>query len=137
MNWTTSAFIAMISFAMMILIFKKLTGTSMLPEVINFYFFLFSTVAFLIFNILKKTKLDLPINYMYLFILAALVAITANYFSIIAIKFAPNPGYAKAIQSFDVVVITVASIFLFGSEITFTKAIGVAFSIIGLILLSL
>lgn len=137
MNWVTYSFISMVSFAAMMLLFKKLTETSMLPEVINFYFFLFSTIAFLIFNLLRRTKLELPSSSIYIFVLAALIAISANYFSISAIKIAPNPGYSKAIQSFDVVIISVSSIFLFGAKITMVKAAGIVLSVCGLILLSL
>jgi drug/metabolite transporter (DMT)-like permease len=127
----------MISFAAMMLLFKKLTATTMLPEVINFYFFLFSTIAILIFNLLRGTKLELPSNSIYIFVLAALIAVVANYFSISAIKSAPNPGYSRAIQGFDVVIITISSVFLFGAQITIVKAAGIALSICGLILLSL
>ncbi len=121
----------------MALLFKKLAQTSMLPEVINFYFFLFSTIAILIFNLVRKTKLELPPNSIYIFLLAALIAISANYFSILAIKTAPNPGYSKAIQSFDVVIITISSVFLFGAQISIVKIAGIALSVCGLILLCL
>lgn len=137
MNWVTYSFISMVSFASMMLLFKKLTETTMLPEVINFYFFLFSTIAFLIFNLVRRTKVELPSNSIYIFILAALIAISANYFSISAIKTAANPGYSKAIQAFDVVIVTISSIFLFGSPITMIKAAGIVLSVCGLILLSL
>ena len=137
MNWVACSFISMISFSAMMLLFKKLTETNMLPGVINFYFFLFSTVAIFLFNVIRGTKLELPSNSIYIFVLTALIAVAANFFSISAMKLAPNPGYAKAIQSFDVSIITIASVFLFGSQITIAKAAGIVFSVLGLMLLSL
>lgn len=137
MTWVTHSFISMLSFALMTLLFKKLAQTSMLPEVINFYFFLFSTIAILIFNLLRKTKLELPTTSIYIFVLAALIAISANYFSILAIKTAPNPGYSKAIQGFDIIIITISSVFLFGAQISIVKVAGIVLSICGLILLCL
>lgn len=137
LNWVACSFISMISFSVMMLLFKKLTETNMLPEVINFYFFLFSTIAIFLFNLVRSTKLELPSNSTYIFVLTALIAVAANFFSISAIKLAPNPGYSKAIQSFDVAIITIASVFVFGSQITIAKAAGIVLSMLGLILLSL
>ncbi len=137
LNWVACSFISMISFSVMMLLFKKLTETNMLPEVINFYFFLFSTIAIFLFNLVRITKLELPSNSTYIFVLTALIAVAANFFSISAMKLAPNPGYSKAIQSFDVAIITIASVFLFGSQITIAKAAGIVLSMLGLILLSL
>lgn len=136
-NWVAYSLVSMISFAAMMLLFKKLTQTGMPPEVINFYFFLFSTFAIFLFNLARSTKLELPSNSIYIFVLTALIAVVANYCSISAIKLAPNPGYSKALQSFDVAIITIASVFFFGSQITITKAAGIFLSMLGLILLSL
>ena len=137
MSWITQAFIAMLSISSMVLIFKRLTQFDMKPEIINFFFFLFTTLAFLVLILFKKTRIEIPTTAVPLFILIAIIAVVYNYFSISAIGAAPNPGYVEAIYSFRIVIILIASIFLFGSSITLTKMIGVVLCVIGLILVSL
>lgn len=136
MNWLFYSLVAMISFAVMILIFKKLTTLEQRTEVINFYFFLFTTTAFSLFVFFRQVQLQIPIDSLPLLILLAIIAVVANYCSITAIRLAPNPGYVRGIQSFEVVVITVLAVFLFQSDINLTKLIGIALSLCGIILLS-
>lgn len=136
MSWLFYSLVAMISFAVMILLFKKLTTLEQRTEVINLYFFLFTTLAFFLFVILRQVRLQIPTDSLPLLILLAIVAVVANYCSISAIRLAPNPGYVRGIQSFEVVIITVVSIFLFQSDINLTKLAGIALSLCGIILLS-
>lgn len=120
----------------MTIIFKKLTNFHLKPEIINFFFFLFTTLAFLALILLKKTPLEIPTKSIPLFVIIAIIAIAYNYFSISAIASAPNPGYVEAITSLRVVVILAASILFFGSEITPMKLIGIAFCILGIFIIS-
>lgn len=136
-NWLAYSFVAMISFVVMILLFKKLTVMEPKTEVINFYFFLFTAVAFFFFAIIKKVQLEFPSKSLPLFILIAIIAVIANYASVSAIRSAPNPGYVRGIQTLEVVIITIAALFLFKSEITPIKFIGILLSVCGVILLSL
>ena len=54
-----------------------------------------------------------------------------------SLSLAPNPGYSLAIISADVVLVAVASVFIFKSEFTLIKAIGTGLAVLGIILLGL
>jgi drug/metabolite transporter (DMT)-like permease len=136
-SWVLYSIIAMIGFATMILLFKKLTIMEPKTEVINFYFFMFTSIAFFLFSTLRKVQLHFPGKSLALFILLAVIAVVANYASVSAIRSAPNPGYVRGIQSFEVVIITIAAFFLFRSEITTVKVIGMLLSLCGVVLLSI
>lgn len=57
--------------------------------------------------------------------------------SISAIRSAPNPGYSEAIKSFYVVIVTIASFFVFGSELSAKKVMGILMTVAGLFLIAL
>ncbi|MCJ7703436.1 MAG: EamA family transporter [Anaerolineales bacterium] len=136
-NWIYYSLITVISFTMMSLIFKKLTTLEPKSEIINFYFFFFSTLAISISLFFRQTKFRIPTKTLPLFLLLAIIAVFGNYASISAIRLAPNPGYVKGIQTLEVVLLTIASYFLFRSEITVAKVIGAILVVGGVILLSL
>jgi uncharacterized membrane protein len=94
-------------------------------------------MAFLVFILIKKTKLEIPSSSIPLFLFVAVIAVAYNYFSVSAIASAPNPGYVEAINSFRVIVILVASSFFFDASITPKKLVGIILATTGLILVSL
>lgn len=136
MNWIGQSFISMISITLLVILFKKITLFKIESEVINFYFFFGTTMLFGIFTLLKKSNFAIPSASIPYFISAAIIAILYNYFSISAIKSAPNPGYVEAIVSFRVVIILIASTILFNSGITPIKFIGICLCTAGLILIN-
>ena len=135
MTWFTESIISMFCFAGITLTLRALTETGLKSEVINFYFFLFTAIGFLPIVLIRETRVSIPASSLPLFVLLTIIALGANYFSLTAIAKAPNPGYVPAIQTFRIVVITLASIALFGSEITVKKAVGIVLSLVGVILL--
>jgi hypothetical protein len=82
-------------------------------EIINFYFFLLTTVVFLVFSLFKGTHLVISTGSIKWFALLAIVAAAANYFSVTAIRAAPNPGYVTGIRAFETVIIAVVAVFVF------------------------
>ena len=126
----------MIFFVAITLLLKFLADTKLKSGIINFYFFLFTTLAFLPLVIWEGSEWKIPLKSLLYFVLLAFTAVIANYYSVTALAEAPNPGYVLAIQAFGIVITTLVAVFLFGSEISLIKMIGVIFSFIGLILLS-
>jgi hypothetical protein len=55
-NWFILALFAMVCFVGIALIIKRLTLTEPQSEIINFYFFLLTTVVFLVFSLLRVTR---------------------------------------------------------------------------------
>ena len=137
MNWVVASFLSMFSFAIMILILRKVTELKLMPEVVNFYFFLFTAIGFLCFVLLRRAPLTLSAGALPFFILVAAVAVAANFYSITAIAAAPNPGYVRGIEALSAAVITLAALYLFGAEINSLKLVGIGFSVVGVILISL
>ena len=135
-SWVLSSLIAMVSITIMMMLFKRLTVYAIPAESINFYFFLLTTFAFLILMILKGTSFLLPVSSIPIFFLLATVAVAFNYFSIVAIRDAPNPGYVEAITSFRLVAISLLSVLLFGSEFAAKHVVGILFVVVGLILVA-
>jgi drug/metabolite transporter (DMT)-like permease len=89
----------------------------MKAEIINFYFFLFMTFTFLIFSLFKKAPFKVEPHLLYWFLVLSVVSFIANYFNILSIDLAPNPGYVKAIQSIQIIFISVISYLLLGSSL--------------------
>jgi len=52
-NWFWQAVISMVFFSAVTLLFKVLVDTKLKPEVINFYFFLFTALGFLPIKLLR------------------------------------------------------------------------------------
>lgn len=135
-NWFVLAVFAMLCFVVTALIIKQLTLIEPQTESINFYFCFATTVVFLLFSLLKGTRLVISSGSIKWFTLLAIIAAAANYFSVSAIRLAPNPGYVTGVRAFETLIIGVLAVFVFGSEITATKMIGIVLSVSGLIMLS-
>ena len=136
MNWIFATIISSIAFAGVSLLLKKLTQYSLTPEILNFYFWIITSITFLAFALYKKSSFKIDKGSLVWFLVLSIVAFVANYFSIIALKLAPNPGYVRAIQSANIVLITVSSIFLFGSTISIKAILGIMLILGGLYLLT-
>jgi drug/metabolite transporter (DMT)-like permease len=136
MSWIVSSIISALAFAGVSLLLKRLTQFSFSSEIINLYFWLTTSIAFFLFVIYKKTSFTVSKESWIWFLILALVAFVANYFSVEAIKLAPNPGYVRAIQASRIVLVTLLSVFLFQSEFTIRTLLGVIVIIGGVILIT-
>jgi drug/metabolite transporter (DMT)-like permease len=137
MTWVAASFMAMFCFIAVALIIKRLTLTESHTEVINFYFFLLTTIVFFGLLLFKGTRLVVPPGTIKGFVLMAVISAAANYFFVAAIRAAPNPGYVTAIRGFEACITAIVAVTLFKSEITATKFTGIILTIGRLILVSL
>jgi len=135
MMWFIYALIAMVSFTVMILSFNKIGLLGMSSETTIMYYSIFA--ALLVFVYVISTKIPLSMTkYMLIFLIIAVVFGTiGNIFLLKSMQISPNPGYPVAIAGLQILLITVASVFLFKSEITLVKGIGILFALIGIVLL--
>lgn len=128
----------MICLSAMFLVFKKLGNLGANEyTIITFYFFI-AAAMLTVYSFVSKTDI-LPKNNMiwYLLILTAVLGAAGNIMLVKGLSSAPNPGYALAIVNANVILVTIGAFFLFGSEITFVKGIGIVLSLLGIILLGL
>ena len=135
-KWILYSLISVVSISIMTLLFKHLLNSGINPEIINFYFFLISTVAFLGFLVAKSSNFNIPKSSIPIFVILGLLALSYNYFDLLAIKIAPNPGYVEAILTMKIIIITLLSFLLFKSDLNMTKAIGIGLCILGTFLLT-
>ena len=136
-SWFIYALIGMLSFSGMALVLKKLTYILPTPLILV-YVFIFSAVMFVSYQL--KTSGDLKIGFTPLMwlLLAAFLAFVANIFDLEALKYAPNAGFASAVKAGQILVITLAALFLFEDQkITWTGALGVLFIFSGIGLLAM
>lgn len=135
-SWFIFALIGMISFACMALSLKKLTYD--LPtSVILLYLFAFTTPAYLIYNVTTGTSLEINFIALIFLLLASVFAFIGNLCDVEALRLAPNAGYASAIKSGQIIVITIMAFLLFKDQrITLSGFIGVSLIFGGIFLLS-
>ena len=136
MPWIKFAIIAMISHAALMIILKKVTGSGIQTEIINFYFLLFTTVVIFCFAATKNSRFKIPANLVVWFVILAIIAFFYNYFAMKAITAAPNPGYVVGILSCNIVIVTVVGALLFGNPLTATKVVGIGLMLCGSLLIA-
>ncbi len=137
MEWLTYAIVSMIFFAGMILLFKKVLTFNVKPASLMLFISIFLVFFYLIHVIITKTPTKVGNSTLILIFAAAFLSYVANILYTKSIAIAPNPGYSAAIVSLQLVLIAVASFFLFKSELTVTKGVGIILAIIAGILLSI
>ena len=95
----------------------------------------------LLFNVLyilvTRTPLRLPTtaSAWLLLVGAALASFVGNLYCLKAMNLAPNPGYPVAIQGANVLIVTLASLWLFAAEFSYWKGVGVLLCVIGVTLI--
>jgi drug/metabolite transporter (DMT)-like permease len=136
MNWLIYSLISTIGFVGIALIIKRLTQFEIKAEVLNLYFWGLTTLTFLSYALIKKSVLKVPDNSWTWFILLAIIAFVTNLFSVLAIKTAPNPGYTRAIQAAQIILVTIASFFLFGSKFDLKTFFGILIVFLGVFLIT-
>jgi uncharacterized membrane protein len=135
MIWFIYALIAMASFTAMFLVFVKIGKLGLRSEITFMYYCFFA--ALLVFLYSTSTKISLSATkYMLIFlIVAAVFGAIGNIFLLKSMSVSPNPGYALAISGVHVLLVAIASIFLFKSEFTLIKGIGTVLAVVGIVLL--
>lgn len=133
-NWLVYAFVAFLGYFFVNFLFKFVSSEN--PFLISL--FLYGAAAATMFLILAP-KMDFSINTRSIIIavLIGICSVTATVFALKSIKLAPNPGYSVAVYSANFLLLTIVSVFVFGSSLTTIKFLGVLATLIGLILLSI
>lgn len=137
MNWLIQTLIAMILFAFMILLFKKLTIEKVQAEIILLFLFGFAFIFYLIQVIITKTPIKLNSFLVVLLILAALFSYVANLLEVKAISTTPNPAFVTSIMGLHAILVAIGSYLLYSSQISILNGLGIILGIVAIILLSL
>ncbi|MFA6170857.1 MAG: EamA family transporter [Patescibacteria group bacterium] len=135
-NWFICGLGSAISFASMVIIYKRLFVLGIKPLVLNLFMFAFVFIGFLVWNLSTKTKPDLTIKMVLFLLLASMFSLLGNYFYVTSVGLAPNPGYAATIKASEIIFITVFSFLLFRSSLNIVAFLGVCFVFLGIYLIS-
>ena len=135
--WSLYAAFAMLCFVGMQLLFKQLSRLGLTSPVILVFVFGFGTLLYLAHLAAFRPALPLGGRVLALLAAAAVLSYLGNLYMVRALAAAPNPGYAIAIVGLQALLVTVASVALFGAELTWIKALGVVLSVAGVVLLVL
>jgi len=82
-----------------------------------------------------KISLSLTKQALILIFIAGVFGVVGNVFLLKSIESSLNPGYSLAVSGVHILLVTIASIFLFKSEFTLFKGMGALLAVIGIILL--
>ncbi|KHO49849.1 MAG: hypothetical protein QT02_C0003G0039 [archaeon GW2011_AR9] len=137
MTWLLYALLGMIFFAGMVLLFKKITLLGVPASILMLFLAIFLVVFYALHVTITKTPPKVTSFAIVLIIAAAFLSYLGNLFYTKSIALAPNPAYSTTIISLQVLLIALASVFLFGSELSLVKGIGIMLAIVAGILLAL
>lgn len=115
----------------MAFLFRKLADLGTNTDSINVFFFAGATLALWLFARSRQVVLSLPAPALPWLLLTVGLAVEANYFSISALRNAPNLGYVTALRVLDIVIVTVASVILFRLPVAPAKLLGIGLCIAG------
>lgn len=134
MNWFLLALASTFFLAGMMVFFRFAS-----PQVDSatglFYVLVVAAVALLAFLVFSGKPLAVSQNVFLILLAAGLFSAVGNVFLFSSIASSPNPGYADAVAASRIVLLSIASIFLFGSGISLTGVIGVILVFAGVALL--
>ena len=135
-NWFAIALVGMLSFAGMALTLKKLTYTLPTPLIL-LYLFVLSSFMYFGYQIKTGEGLKVALTPFLLLVLASALAFIGNICDVEALRLAPNAGYASAVKSGQILVITLVAYLLFDDQkISWMGVLGVVFIFCGVALLA-
>lgn len=133
--WIIFSVTAAVIFSVMFLVFKKLAAfgapLSLLSVSIG------TGICCVIHLIANRMPFQIPLSAALWFTAASVLSYVGNYFQLRAINEGPNPGFATAIVGCQSIILMVASFYLFGSDLSVTKVVGVLLCVAGVVVLSL
>lgn len=135
-NWFISGLSSALCFAAMILVYKKLLLMGLKPLVLNLFLFGFVFIGFAIWNFSTKTAPNLNLKIILFLLLAAVFSLFGNYLDTMAVKLAPNPGYATTLKATQIIFISLLAPIFFRSSLGLVPLLGIVLVLAGMFLVS-
>lgn len=137
MNWITLSLISLGLNTIAIIMISRL-GKKMNTNLMTAYLYSSLGVFLLIVNFLfLGNSLIVPFNLFLPLLGIGLIGGFAYMLFYTSLSIAPNPGYPSAVFSINLIVVTLISAFILGTEITLLKFSGVLVAVVGMVLMSL
>ena len=137
MTWFISSILAAIFLAVGFLLAKKLSLESVPLTIALLFIWGISSIILLGYLLYSKQSIHLSSPILGLLVLTAVATLLGNLFLYKGIYTAPNPGYATAIGSIQVLIVVLLSVMLFGLEFSLLKLAATILILIGVIILGL
>jgi len=135
MNWFIYALIAMVAFTINFLLIKKISLLGVRAHVVLIYIFAISALIALVYSFVIKDSIKVNNYVLVLLIITAVFAVVGNFFLFESIASSPNPGYSLAVSGSYILLVAIASVFIFQSDFTLSKLIGTVLAVIGIIMI--
>lgn len=135
--WFLYSIIAAIFLAISFLFIKKASLMQIPISLLTLYLWGFASIMLLVFLLFKKGSIVLSSSQLLVSFLAGFAFLIGALLLNKAVSIAPNPGFATAVGSLQVLIVIIASYFLFSSDLTFIKVLGSIFVVSGVILLGI
>ncbi len=114
---------------------KKASTTGVPVNTLTLYIWVFAALMLFAYMGYAKESLFLSPIQLGVLLLAGVSFLFGALLVNHAVYAAPNPGYATAVASAQVLIVVIASVFLFGSPFSLIKAFGALLTVAGVILL--
>ena len=126
MNWIIASLLMFFSSVGLYLSVRKSNTLQTPQQLNNLAMFLIPVLVYLLITIGTPTSFILqPFEYVIIFIQAIFFSYLGNVFSLKGIEHAPNPGYSLIISKSYVVFTSIASIFIFSSQLNIQSVIAI------------
>lgn len=136
MNWIFYALIAFFAWGIANLGFRYISEKD--PVAMTLFMYVAATAVLGGYTLVTFGDRDVSLNkYGIVAALMGLGSIVGTIAIIKGTEIAPNPGYVIAISSASVIIVTLLSLFIYGSELSLINLIGVVTVVVGIALLSL
>ena len=135
--WFLFALASLFFFTAITLIQKHLLNLGITPMTFGLYLMGFSFLAFIIATFIFKQQLTIPSSWIFWLIILGVLSLGGTLTAAYSFQQAPNPSYTQAIIAADAVTVLIGSILIFNSEFTWLKVLGVALTIIGVIIIGI
>ncbi len=134
--WIVYSLVAAFFFGCLTLVITYLAKSGMGSLSINTVFWLSTGLLFLVASLVSRTKIKLPADKIKWFVLLAVLAFIANFFSVKAFQTGPNSGIVRSVQMAQIAVAAVGAYFFFNTAFGYKQGIGMTLIVAGIILIA-
>lgn len=135
--WILLSLTAMGLFSILMLLIVPLSRAGVDPAVVLFYSFAGGCLLDLAYLAFQGTPLRIPGLVLPYVVCAAVLSVFGNLCVWKAISLAPNPGYPVAVEASKMLVVTLASVWLFAADLSLLNGLGAVCCAIGVALICL
>lgn len=136
MAWYLYSIFSAIGFGAIVLLITYLSRQQMTNLAVNTWFWASTALFFICISLVTSAKqLKVPVQNIKWFLLLAVIATATNILSVKALQTGPNSGIVRSVQMSQIIIATLGGMYFFHEGITLKAGIGIAFIIVGVILL--